>query len=491
MNLLIRNLIITTVIAILVVWLVGCRSDISEKLPITTTSDEALENYLKGRDYGERLRISEAQHYLNLALEEDPDFARAHLEITQVMQNSRRALEHIREAAALRDKVSPGERLLIDFFVAGSNNDVAGQYSALDKLVEMYPKDERVQELLGNYYYSQQEYRKAIDQFEKVHELAPSFSQAYNMEGYAERALGNFNKAEKALQRYIELIPDDPNPYDSYADLLMKMGQFDSSIVYYSRALEVDSSFSASYTGVASNLMLLGRYDDARAEASVLFDRSDMSAYKREALRMIAVTYIDQQNYTDAIKTLHQRYEITEETQDYPAQINDLFTIGTVLLESGQVTEAAKTFQEASRLSRRSDLSKPLQEGVERRYLFNMARVALARKDLATAQARFASYSEQIMARKVPAEIRTVHLLAGIIALYERDYDKAVKELSQTDRQSPYALFQMGLALQGRGELDNARKLFKEVSEYNQPGSLEYALVRERAMNLAVSLLVQ
>ena len=144
-----------------------------------------------------------------------------------------------------------------------------------------------------------------------------------------------------------------------------------------------------------------------------------------------------------------------------------------------------------AKLARRSDLLKSNQDAIERRYLFSMARVALARKDLATAKARFGSYSEQVIIRKIPAEMRLMHLLAGMIAIYERDYDKAVKELSQTDRQSPYALFAMGLALQGRGDLDGARRLFDEVAGYNQPGSLEYALVRERARKLGASLSVQ
>ena len=86
---------------------------------------------------------------------------------------------------------------------------------------------------------------KAIEQLKKAPELAPNYSPAYNMLGYAYRQAGDYANAEQAFKKYIELIPNDPNPYDSYAELLLKMGKFDESIEQYRKALDHRSALCA------------------------------------------------------------------------------------------------------------------------------------------------------------------------------------------------------------------------------------------------------
>ena len=44
------------------------------KVPVTTTSSEALESYLKGRDLSEKLRGQEARAHFDRAIELDADF---------------------------------------------------------------------------------------------------------------------------------------------------------------------------------------------------------------------------------------------------------------------------------------------------------------------------------------------------------------------------------------------------------------------------------
>ena len=49
------------------------------------------------------------------------------------------------------------------------------------KLVATYPNDERVRNLLGTYYFGQQEYELAIEQYEKAIAIAPDFTPPYNL----------------------------------------------------------------------------------------------------------------------------------------------------------------------------------------------------------------------------------------------------------------------------------------------------------------------
>ena len=100
---------------------------------------------------------------------------------------------------------------------------------------------------------------QAIEHYKKATELAPDYSTAYNILGYAYRQNVAYANAEKAFKKYIELIPNDPNPYDSYAELLLKMGRFDESITQYQKALAIDSNFINSHLGIAAALDVQGQ----------------------------------------------------------------------------------------------------------------------------------------------------------------------------------------------------------------------------------------
>src|SRR3954469_18982173 len=238
----------------------------SGKVPVTTVSADARQQYLKGRTLGENLRAHDSRQYLLQAAAKDPGFALAHYSLALNAPTAKEFFAHLKQAVTLAGKVSEGERLMILGLQAGANADTKSQREYYERLVAAYPGDERAHFLLGGTYFGQQEYAKAVSEYEKSVELEPDYAPAYNLLGYARRAEGQFREAEDAFKKYIELIPNDPNPYDSYAELLMKTGRFDESIAQYKKALSVDSNFSPSKVGTATNLMLQGKHDAAAAE---------------------------------------------------------------------------------------------------------------------------------------------------------------------------------------------------------------------------------
>ena len=65
----------------------------------------------------------------------------------------------------------------------------------------------------------------AIEHYKKATELAPDYSPAFNILGYAYRQQSDYANAEQAFKKYVELIPNDPNPYDSYARTAVEDGE--------------------------------------------------------------------------------------------------------------------------------------------------------------------------------------------------------------------------------------------------------------------------
>src|ERR1043165_610149 len=197
----------------------------SGKIPVTTSSEEARKEYLAGRDLQEKLRITDSIAHFDKAISLDPGFALAELNRANVSPTAKEFFEHLNKAVALADKASEGERMLIQANEAGANGNPTKQKEILEKLVAAYPSDERAHFNLGGYYFGQQDFTQAISHYKKATEIAPDYSTAYNILGYAYRQNEAYSDAENAFKKYIELIPNDPNPYDSYAELLLKMGR--------------------------------------------------------------------------------------------------------------------------------------------------------------------------------------------------------------------------------------------------------------------------
>ena len=357
----------------------GCKTKNEDegKVLITANSDKAKEEYLEGRSLSENLQGQESlQHYTN-AIEADSNFALAYLNRSFNQPSAKGFFDDLNKAVSLVNKVSEGERLQILGFEAGVNANPTKQKEDYEKLVAMFPNDQRAHVLLGNFYYGQQDYQNALAQFNKAAEIDSNFSPSYNMLGYSNRQLMNYDAAEKAFKKYTELIPDDPNPYDSYAELLLKEGKYDQSIEYYQKALAHNPHFVSSILGVAANEMYKGNYDSARTQIQKLFDMARNDGERRTALFVTAVTYADEGNLAMSLDQLTKEHAIAEKNNDNAAMSADLLTMANILWEMGKNKEALKNYQKSVEMFDKSSSSQKLKDNVKLGELYNESTVAL------------------------------------------------------------------------------------------------------------------
>ena len=258
---------------------------------MTSTSEEARNEFLQGRVLAEKLLAQDSIQHYQKAATLDPNFALAQLGLANTSPTAREFFDHLNKAVSLADKASNGEKLLILATEAGANGKIPQQKEYLDQLVSAYPDDERAHFNLGGYYFGQQDYPKAIEHYKKATELAPDYSPAYNILGYAYRQNVDYPNAEQAFKKYIELIPNDPNPHDSYGELLLKMGKFDDSIAEYRKALAIDPNFIPSHQGVAMDLLYSGKAAEATAELQNITKKARNDGERRTAL--FAQTIVD------------------------------------------------------------------------------------------------------------------------------------------------------------------------------------------------------
>jgi tetratricopeptide (TPR) repeat protein len=451
------------------------------KIAVTTSSDDARKEYLQGRDLQEKLQIQDSIQHFDKAISLDANFALAELNRANVSPNGKEFFDHLKKAASLADKASNGEKLLILATEAGANGNAAKQKELLEQLVAAYPNDERAHFNLGGYYFGQQDFAQAIEHYKKATELAPTYSGAFNILGYAYRQSGDNASAEGAFKKYIELIPNDPNPYDSLAELYLKMGRFDESIVQYRKALGIDPNFINSHQGIASALMYQGKPDEAAAELQKLTDKARSDAERRTALFALTVVEADNGKLDAALAEVEKQYALGEKTNDVAGMTGDLQLKGNILLEMGKPDDAKAAFERLVKMTDESSLSQEIKDNTKLFHHYNMTRVALAKKDTATAKTEADAFKKGTESLKNPFQTKQGHELMGMIALEAKDFDGALSELQQSNLQNPYDLYRLCQAYQGKGDMGKAKEFCTKAATFNSLPQLNLAFIRTKA----------
>jgi len=459
------------------------KSATADKIPITTKSEEARKLYLKGRDLTEKLRATDAHKAFEEALAKDKTFALAAFGLANTAASAREFFAETAHAVELAGNASEAEQLMIRGFDAGARGQPNQALELENKLVALVPNDERAHNLLGGLYFGRQEYDKAIAEYEKAVKINPKFSQPYNQLGYAYRFVEKYPQAEKTFKQYIALIPDDPNPYDSYAELLMKTGRFDESIKSYEKAIAVDPNFISAYVGIGNNQMFLGRGADARATFGKLMGVARNDGEKRQALFWTAVSYTHEGQPDQAIGEAKKEAAIAEAGNDRSNLAFDHNLMGNILLEFGRTDEALAQFNEGLDIMSKAEVPAEVNEQFRRNHSFDLARVALAKKDLAGAKSTAETYAKAVGEKKVPFEVRQLHELNGMIAIEDKRLDAAVAELQQANQQDPRVLYLLAVALSAKGDAVQARTYCTKAADFNGLSG-NYGYVRKKAKDL-------
>ncbi|MBI5473454.1 MAG: tetratricopeptide repeat protein [Ignavibacteriae bacterium] len=257
---------ILVVLSLLV--LVGCDSN-----PKTTTSsDEALRQYERGKELFAQFYYTEAKESFEKALSLDPGFAMALTRLAYVHfrssdEDSARRL--IGRAVQLQSVVTEREQLYIRLFdnlIHYRNNTAA---AVADSLIEMYPREAEAYVMRGNFYELNKKYEKAVELYEKAVKVDTSFAPAVMSLGYAYSARGDQGLAVQAMERYIRLEPTAADPRASYGDILLRTGRYDEALDQFRKSLELKPDYWYAINRIGDVYTILGRLNDAEKQYDV------------------------------------------------------------------------------------------------------------------------------------------------------------------------------------------------------------------------------
>ena len=206
----------------------AARRVITDRPTPKSKSPEAVAAYRKGLE-GMRAGSAETRG-LARAIELDPDFAAAHVQLATIAMGhaTEPAREHFRQASARRADLEPRDLAILDAIeplVQRQPADWAETNRRLAAAIEQSPGDAELWYLLGLGRANYDDFEAAVSCQKKAIELDPGFSHAYSTMAMYLAYLGRFDEALGVAQQGLAITPTSAACMKVTAMLHEKRGQ--------------------------------------------------------------------------------------------------------------------------------------------------------------------------------------------------------------------------------------------------------------------------
>jgi len=272
----------------------------AKNMPVTTSSPKARELFNRALTDYENLYLERANIGWRAAVHADPNFTLAHVFIAYNSTDPAEANAAREKAKQLAPKTTPGERLLVQWIIGVKENNFIAGISAMNDMLEMFPKDKRLAYLVGNWLMGQNSYEQAQKNLLKALAVDKNYPPALNDLAYCYAYDREYPKAFEIMERYVAVLPTLPNPQDSYAEILRMSGNFDAALEHYRAALKIDPEFDYSQLGLGDTYALMGNQAQARVEYEKAIQKAHTDADRLSYALQSAITWARESNFAEA-----------------------------------------------------------------------------------------------------------------------------------------------------------------------------------------------
>lgn len=454
--------------AVIVTFFLSSCSTKEKEIPITTSSNEAKQLFIQGREDLFNIETDKAANLFEDAIKKDSTFALAYLFRAFSGGGSEVLKSNLEKAVTLSDKVTAGEQLLIKANKASNlDNDRNLSREYLRQLVTMYPEDKLAHFTYAVSFFNQGETDSAITLLKKVIELDAGFAPVHNILGYAYMSKGENEDAEKEFKEYIRLAPERPNPYDSYGEYLLKVGKYDESIENYLKSNKINPSFTTAFLATGDNYVFKGDYAKARDYYQKYFDNSITITAKLNALDRIARSYLYENKLNEALKSFDDVKALAKKENKANEVMWSNLHQGIALSEFGKTAEGLKKTQECIKLVDKIGLNEKDRAYFKVLSNFLMAYAYTMNNDLRKAKPEADIFRKAIEKTDDALLKEWADWINGFMDFKKGDYKSAIEKfnmLSELDAQGKYYLAQAYLR---SGNKEASDKLFNEIINSN------------------------
>ncbi|MDH4197486.1 MAG: protein kinase, partial [Candidatus Aminicenantes bacterium] len=287
-------------------------SETAEIAEMMTTSMDAYNDFLRGREEYERYYMNDARVFLEKAVARDPEFALAHFYLFGVhafQGDTAKASEALAKFNKIgkRPAGREGEYIeAVQTLTADRNTD---KYLGLMKrLVAEFPKEKRYVFELGTFFFNRGRVEEAILWLTKTLELDPNFGPALNIMAYSLSFKNDYQGAIGFLERYAAAQPGDANPHDSLGDLHFKFGKLEAAVAKYQEALAIKPDFGTEWK-IAYAYALMEDYKKAMIWAERFETRATTEAIRVRAREIKGLLLVAQGQVSKAMAVLDEAFK--------------------------------------------------------------------------------------------------------------------------------------------------------------------------------------
>ena len=174
---------------------------LTNRRDVTTSSQVAYEAFQQARLDRSRFYLKEARVGYAKALELDPNFAMAMLNLADMSNDRDQAVTLVRRAARQRDRLTPRERYHVDIATANVDRKRDVALKLATELHQTYPADVLGAKILSDNALIRGDRDEAIRINQELLAVDPNNAEAYNLIGYFYGYRGDYERAIDNLEK--------------------------------------------------------------------------------------------------------------------------------------------------------------------------------------------------------------------------------------------------------------------------------------------------
>ncbi|HWZ43440.1 MAG TPA: tetratricopeptide repeat protein [Candidatus Saccharimonadales bacterium] len=446
----------------------------NDRMPVTTSSAEARALFEQGLHEWQDLRTPQALQQWQAAIGKDPNFLLAHLYVSEHISDPAQQAVERKKVSALLESVTPDERLMSDWLIGYSRNDMLGSLAAMNDLLTRYPRDKQLYWFaalfMGSNYH---QWERSAELAEQAVRIDPDFPGALNTLGYDYAYQGKFDQALAVMQHCINVLPGEPNPQSAYAEILRMAGRFPEAVEHYQAALKIKPDFAESLLGLADALALMGNEEQARAQ----YDIAIAHAYTEASTVMWklrrAVTYLREKRLADADAAF---LDAATMAHDFSMGMLEAEAYRTMALYQPNDAVAARWLRKAGEVLGHAHDTSPSGYQQELALIYRTAIYRALRQARSEAAAKSLVQLAQLSNESSnPSIDAAFHASLGAILVSKHKWPEAISHLEE-DSTDPFSMELLVTAYRKAGLTAKSERMARQLAELNAP-SVEQAIV--------------
>jgi tetratricopeptide (TPR) repeat protein len=467
-----------------------CLADGVDKneIPVTcpSSSKEALQWFLNGREAYEMGRLNDANGLLDKAIQNDQRFASAYLYKAYAAASELEWRTYLGQAIINKKFVSEGEKILIDMESALSVKNSEKRLDLARQLVELYPLSSRAHLILAGEYQTRKEITKFRQMVNDAIQLNPESPLGYRSlaSSYLFNEPLDFILALKNMEKFVSLRPNEPTAHLALGDVHRARLSFDRALIAFGKAIKLDPACGIAFSKKGYIEAYQGLSENARKDwemalslsignSNINWPNYNVISYLHPGCGKLPLEGIANIGLTG--NNRKKKFDPLQSPED-----DHYFCCTVISMKHGVYVSPFQTMNECRALQREfekeSKAPDPVMIAANLTFMEGVHALLIGDFELATKKA--GEHAQLVEPGKSPKKLQVYNYLMGLIDLKQEHFANAVTHYLNSDLSNACVKYELGLAYDGLGEWDKAQEMFSEVSKCNFATASEPRMVK-------------